>query len=360
MEEYLQTLVNFYPQSSKQDKVKELLLFVATKFKQHGLQVKALEYNGVYNLYASTRTPQKSKLLLQAHIDVVPAENQPFNLRGDRYYGRGTYDMLFATACYLQLCDDLGTQLKDLDLAFMLSGDEEVGGFHGVKTFLDDGYSADVCILPDAGNGFGSLNVAAKGIATHTIRIHGKSHHGSRPWEGDGAAAKLTHFLIDAQKIFDTTTQNNSTMTIAKISSGDADNQGPAYADATLDIRYKDKPDLQRIKQELTTLLSTYNGEITNIIEGDDYQLDLSSEYVKLFVQLYEQHNGGKIEFTKAHGSSDARFFAARNIPVIMLRPDGSGAHGDNEWVSKESIDKFYKLLKEYVLKVATIGDRNE
>ncbi|MEI9914160.1 MAG: M20/M25/M40 family metallo-hydrolase [Candidatus Saccharibacteria bacterium] len=59
---------------------------------------------------------------------------------------------------------------------------------------------------------------------------------------------------------------------------------------------------------------------------------------------------GSKVKLTRAHGSSDARFFAARGMPVIMLRPDGDGAHGDNEWISSDSIQKFYELLKAYIL----------
>ena len=359
MQDHLQKLVNYYPVSSRQEHVLQLLEYVKKYVHKYKLYTEILEYNGVYNLYASTRPAKHNRILLQGHIDVVPAKNQPFSVSNGRFYGRGTYDMLFATACYLRLCDDLNDQLQQYDIGFMLSGDEEVGGFNGVGKFLEDGYTADVCILPDAGEGYGSLNVAAKGIATHSIRVYGKSHHGSRPWEGDGAGSKLVHFLAEAEGIFDPSDQSNSTMTIAMISAGHADNQGPSYADATLDVRYKDKADLSRIQQAIDRLLKKYDGKVQELIEGDDYQLDLSNGYVKSFIELYKKQSGQELNFTKAHGSSDARFFSALNIPVIMLRPDGGGAHGDNEWISIEGIEKFYQLLKEYILKTATIGDKS-
>ena len=55
----------------------------------------------------------------------------------------------------------------------------------------------------------------------------------------------------------------------------------------------------------------------------------------------------------KAPGSSDARFFSAHNIPVIMLRPTGHGAHGDNEWISIAETEQFYQILTSYILKEA-------
>lgn len=360
MEQHLKNLVDFYPVSSNQANVRRLLQYVKDCIEPHGLQVELLQKNGINSLYASTSKSKHCKILLQAHIDVVPAENQPFKAEAGKYYGRGVYDMLFAAAAYLTLFDELGHNLEKYDIGLMLSGDEEVGGFNGVLPFLEEGYTTDICILPDAGNNFGGLNVAAKGISTHTIRIHGKSHHGSRPWEGDGAGAKLLHFLSETESIFDTSDRSNSTLTIATLNAGSADNQGPPYADATLDIRYKDIDDLKRIKRELDKLLKKYDGEVLKLIEGDDYQLDLLNPHVKNFTALYEKHLGEPVEFTKAYGSSDARFFSARNIPVIMLRPDGGGAHGDNEWLSVESTSKFYELLKEYVQEAATIGDNND
>ena len=349
MDEYLKALVNFYPVSSNQDAVSALLRYAKERFERAGLQTELLTYDGVHNLYASTAGKKHVRVLLQSHIDVVPGESQPFKMTEDSYEGRGTFDMLFAAACYFKLLDDLGGKLDQLDLGFYLSGDEELGGDKGVKAFLDAGYTADVVVLPDAGTEYGTLCRGAKGVYEPTIRIHGKSHHGSRPWEGDGAASKLVHFLSEAEELFDTTSRENTTMTVAKLTAGDAGNRGPAFADVSLDIRYKDKADLARTKDGLKALLSKYDGEITEELDGDDYQLDMSLEPVQRFLKMYKDQIGKEIELFTAPGSSDARFFISQHTPVIMWRPDGGGAHGDNEWISRESTEMFYRLLKDYV-----------
>lgn len=353
MQRYLEPLVNFYPASSDQTRVKALLEHAKHICDKAGLYTNLYQEQGIWNLFAAPYETKHVKVLLQSHIDVVPADDQPFRVDGEAFHGRGTFDMLFAAASYLRFITEHTAQLKDLDFGIFLSGDEELSGEHGVRYFLEQGYTADICILPDAGTHLGVMNIAAKGISVTKIRTNGKAHHGSRPWEGDNATSKLVHLLAEAEELFDHSDHDNSTMTISILRAGEADNQGPKTAEATLDIRYKDKADLKRINAGLTRLLEKYDGEIVNRLEGDDYQLDMGNPLVQSFITEYETSIGKPIETMKAPGSSDARFFSAHNIPVIMLRPKGHGAHGDNEWISITETEQFYQILTTYILKVA-------
>lgn len=356
---HLQQLVSFYPATSEQQNVLELLKYCKQQLEQTG-SFKDLEIvcnNDHYSLVASTTSTTTPILLCQAHVDVVPADPADRLIRqeGDTLRGRGVYDMLFGTACYLHFVQKHAEKLDSLNLGIMLTGDEEIGGFYGAQALLDEGYGADVCILPDAGHGFGDVNQSAKGVYNFDITVNGKAHHGSRPWEGDGAANKLVALLTDLDAAFDTSDHDNSTMTITQLHGGDSVNKGPAQASAHIDIRYKDKPDLHRIQQVVKRLCRTHSAEVSNLLIGDDYQLDLKNSHVTSFVELYESHVGRPLTFGKAHGSSDARFFASKNIPVIMFRPDGGGAHSDNEHLSVSSLQKFYSVLEKYIFKTAAI-----
>lgn len=353
MLDYLQQLISFHSVSSDQNAVKQLLEYVAKHLKKVGYTVEIKIYNGIYNLYASPTGNAHSRVLLQGHVDVVPG-GQPFTMLGDKYYGRGTYDMLFAVAAFMKLAEELHQEGKEHDIAIMLSGDEEIGGFNGVYAMLQDGFTTDVCILPDAGEGWGSINASAKGLYVPTIRIHGQSHHGSRPWEGDSASSKLIHFLAEIEPLFDLSDKHNSMLTISILKAGDVYNQGPSEAEATLDIRYKDKADLARIVTGMQPLLKKYNGEIISKLEGNDYKLDIEAPLVKKFIDIYEKHVGEPIKFDRAFGSSDARFFADKEISVIAVRPDGGEIHSDHEWISIPGYQKFYDLLKEYTVAIAT------
>ena len=315
MKTYLQTLVDFYSVTDDQKAVLRLLDHVSDHLERAGMKVERLSYDGINSLYASTTGSKHSKVLLQGHVDVVPGK-QPFREAEGKLYGRGVFDMLFATASFMQLIDDIGPDLEKYDLAIMLTGDEEHGGMSGVAKILDDGYTTDVCILPDAGDGFGTLSVGAKGVYHAKIKINGQSHHGSRPWEGDGAAAKLVEFLAQLSLLFDTSDRDNSTLTISMLQAGETLNQGPSSAVAGIDIRYKNRNDLERITKGLKQLLKEFNGDIEYLHTGSNFQLDTDNPLVRQFIELYQSEIGREVTFMRAHGSSDARFFSEKICPL--------------------------------------------
>lgn len=346
---YIEKLVGFYPTSSDQQNVKKLIDYVSAHLTKHGFVCEIIDNKGVYCLYAHPTGSKHSRLLLQGHIDVVPGKNQPFQIAGDKMLGRGVYDMLFATACYMNLIDEIGPFLAKQNVAILLSGDEELGGFNGVKAILENGYSTDCCILPDAGDGIGSLSVSAKGVYCIDIQITGKAHHASRPWEGDNAAYKLVKCIDKIYDQLSNQTDSRATVTLSRINAGEASNKGPSIATATLDIRYSDQASLKEVKQKISKILKEHSGQITDTEYAANYELDKNNPDVIKFTEIYADYIGKPVEFTNAHGSSDARFFSERDIPVIMLRPNGGGAHGDEEWLSVKSTNDFYNILKKYV-----------
>lgn len=347
----LKTLMNFHSVSNDQQAVKALLDYAAQRLQQKGLTTELLQYNGIYSLYASTTGQKHAKVMLQGHIDVVPG-GEPFSQVEDIIRGRGSFDMLFATASFLTLIDSI-ENIHEYNLSVLLTGDEEVGGTNGVNALLNDDYSCDVCILPDAGDEMGAMSVAAKGLYDVQVRINGVAHHGSRPWEGDGAGNKAVAFLGELSDAFDTSTHDNSTFVVSQLQAGStALNQGPSSATVGIDIRYKDQADYERIKPIFDALLAKYSGEVVYEQLGRHYALDTSVPLVQEFISTYQRYIGRDVSQVKAHGSSDARYFDDKGIPVIMFRPNGGNAHGDGEWLSYNSWQQFHTILTDYVTSV--------
>ena len=345
----LKTLINFHPTTDNQNAVSTLLDYIQSRLAANGLIVERIIHSGVHSLYASTRGQKHAKVMLQGHIDVVPG-GEEFHMDGDTIYGRGSFDMLFGVASFLAYIDTLEDPV-DYDLSILLTGDEEVGGQHGTQDILDaEGYTCDICVLPDGGDHLGALCIASKGMNHFRLRIEGKSHHGSRPWEGDGAGNKAMHLLNEVNQLFDLTDPYNSTFTVSQLQAGNtALNQGPNEAHVGMDIRYRDESDAQRIRTELYDIFKKYDASILFEEHGRSFALDTEVPLVKQFVATYSRHLGKPIEFTKSHGSSDARHFGAKGMPVVMFRPDGGNAHGDGEWLSYSSWQKFHDILTDYV-----------
>jgi succinyl-diaminopimelate desuccinylase len=361
---HLKQLVAYYPATDRPENIRAVLDYCQGILTASGsfADAEVVMIDGFPSLVASTRDTKQPALLWQAHIDVVPAREQMRRLTvaGDIVRGRGVYDMLFATACYLTLLQELRPQLPDLDLGIMLTGDEETGGFHGVKELVNAGYKPDVCILPDGGDGYGDLCIGAKGISSFDVVVSGIAHHASRPWEGDGAGNKLVHFLYEFLDIFDHADRNASSACVTKLAAGDAENKGPHEATAHVNVRYTDQTEFKRIQSTLTALCAKYNARIVRSLEGDIFSVDIEHEIVRRFIRMYEQSAGKPVTLSRAPGSSDARYFTAAGVPVLMLRPDGSGAHGDQEELSLSSLVRYYDLLKDFTLQTATIAVAKE
>jgi succinyl-diaminopimelate desuccinylase len=353
----LKDLVSFYPVSSDQDSVLKVLTYVKDHLAKIGLRSEILTNKGVHMLYSSTTGSKHAKIMLQAHVDVVPAKLEQTRLKtvGDKVYGRGVRDMLFATASYIRFFYDHADELDSLDLSICLSGDEELGGSNSVPWLLNQGYSADVVWLPDAGNSPKELVTSAKGGYNFDITVSGQSHHGSRPWEGDGAAGKLVSLLSELRSGFKVPSENVSTMTITQLESGDSINKGPATARAHIDIRFTDQTELERCRQLVAGLCQRYRGTVSNLLTMPNYSVDCRSELVKLYLKVNKSVTGQPAEPKSVCGSSDARFFSQKGIPVVMTRPISKGSHGDNEWLSLSSFDEYHRVMELYTLQVASI-----
>lgn len=342
------------------------------------LKVKILEKNGYPSLIMYSKSYKNPKLVLQSHLDVVPADEEMFSLNliedsqnqeleklspineskieGEIVLGRGVFDMKFAIACYMLVLEDIDDKVNDLDIAIWITSDEEIGGFNGVGYLLDEERMMPDCVFLPDGSKSNCLSLAAKGILQFKVESTGISSHSSRPWTGQNAieniinaynsALTLPMFKGDKDK-----ESWSNTLSLTVIDGGTATNQIPEKATAKFDCRFVETFSLDEIYSTLKNLFNKYNCEFEIISSGSNFHTPVDNKYSKTFIDILEK-NDYKYDFTKDHGASDARFFGAKNIPVIMFMPEGGGAHSDKEWLNIKKLDQYYEILKQFVLKV--------
>jgi succinyl-diaminopimelate desuccinylase len=354
----LQRLVSFESTPQNLKEKKKGILWILKFLKKFPLKVKYFEFSDHPSLIALTKN-KNPKIFLAAHFDVVPASPKLFNLKikGGRAFGRGVYDMKYAIACYLKLIEELKNDLKKMDFGIMITSDEETGGFFGTKKLIEKGFKSKVVFLPDGGSNW-KIEKMAKGAWHLKIKFFGRSAHGSRPWEGEGANEKLIEFLREFKKFFPKEPCKiknhwHRTLTIGKIEGGKATNQVSDFAQASLDIRYLTQMERRKIKARLNELKKKFNFKIEEITLAKPYQVNLENKYVKTFIEILKENLKIKPSFSFSHGSSDARFFLEKKIPVILVRPEGGGHHSEKEWISIKGLEKFYSVLKEFVIKLS-------
>lgn len=358
--ELLQDLVRFKTISVDHETNRQALNWVVDQLAGLPVHIKLHEFKEYPSMVISTQPTLKSIICLHSHIDVVDGDSNLFEpeIKGNRLYGRGTYDMKFALACYLQLMKELGNGLAKYAFSVMIPTDEERGGFNGAKALLEYGYTSDVCFSPDGGENW-KFEVSAKGFLQVKLRSKGVSAHGSRPWLGKNAIVELMKFLENLQRYFPEHCSDDnhyhSTMNIGTIRGGDAINKVPDYAEALVDIRFIPEQPRKEIWQIIRKVGEAFpNIEIEEPAHGSCFKADPNNPFFQAYSRLMRKQVGVEEAFICSHGSSDARFFAERDILVIAVRPPGGGLHSNEEWIELEGLERFYSILKQFVVQNTT------
>ena len=142
--------------------------------------IKSFVSEGVRSCLVSTKTHQEMsfKVILNAHLDVVPGSDDQFApfVKDGRLYGRGAYDMKAAAAVEILVFKELADKVS-YPLGLQLVTDEEVGGFKGTKYQVDQGVRAEFIVVGEPTN----LDIGhkAKGVLWLKIVFKGESAHGA-------------------------------------------------------------------------------------------------------------------------------------------------------------------------------------
>lgn len=355
LDPYLATLIGHRTITTDIDANNASLDYLEHFFKERGLYVERYNFNGRGAFVATTRKGSKTpKVMLGAHLDVVPGDDDQFALReeGGKLYGRGVNDMKFAIASYMHVIDKIRDDLMSYDLGVMITTDEESGGHDGVKRLVDLGYRPDVCILPDGAENW-EIETLAKGLWWCKITFPGKAAHGSRPWDGDSANDKLLDAIAVIRRNFNNEHQMADTLNIGMINGGQAPNQVAAQASVDLDFRFVSKESYMVIMSMVEAVCAKYGATYETLAFGDPCINQLDNPMIAPFKQSIVNIIGVEPQGVVAFGGSDARFFAPVDVPCIISEPYAGGRHAADEWIDKKGYEQYKDVLIDYLNKVA-------
>lgn len=314
----------------------------------------SFESNGIPSLlFYNTKTrPKKFKIILNGHLDVVPAKEEQFKPyeKDGKLFGRGATDMKAGAAVLILIFRKLAKQLN-YPIALQLVTDEEIGGFNGVRYQISQGVTCDFFITGESTH----LNIKneAKGIVWAKLTVKGKSAHGAYPWLGENALWKVKIFLDNLQKKFPVPkkTQWKTTANLAKIDTTNSTfNRVPDNASVMIDFRYIPE-DAKIIHQQIKSLVP--KGIKLEFIENESFHYsNVNNIYSKTLSEIFKKSTGKPVKIVKGHGASDARFYSEKNIPGIEFGPSGHGLHSDDEWVDINSLSQYYIILESFLKRV--------
>lgn len=331
-------------------------------FKNHldsipDLRIEMPESGGYASLVAMPEAVDRPEILLCGHLDVIDhADPGDFRsvIEDGRIIGPGAGDMKGADAIMLELFCRLHARFPGISLGLAMTSDEERGGEHGVRFLLEEtGLRAGIAIIPDGGS-LNDLVIEEKGILHARIKGRGAAFHAARPWLGRNILRHLAERLMALSAHFDALGPKVATpgghwfptCSITSIStSNETVNCVPEDAWATVDIRFPPPETPEAILQRVREIMGD-DLKVSEIVSANATQLAPDSS----FAAITEEITGRPVTSVRASGGSDARFFCARNIPVLLSRPLVGKLHSTDEWIDIASMETYSLICEKFIL----------
>ena len=302
-----------------------------------GFQTEIFQRNLIGNhiLFKSQKQNGK-KILLLGHSDTVfpKGEFETFKEDDEWIYGAGVCDMKGGNIVALQSLRDLYKEFGTIfNIDFLLVSDEETGSDDSKFLTKKISKNYDYCFVFEAAGKNLEVVTARKGIGTFFIDILGKaSHAGTSYLDGIDANLEASHKLQQLTKL--TNLSLGTTVNVGKIEGGIGANTISPKAKLTVEIRYENIKERDRVLNALNKITNfSYINGTKSILTGN-IQRDVMQENAeqKTLIKMIENFTNQKILTEKRGGVSDANITSSSGLITI----DGFGPYGDGDHTIKE------------------------
>lgn len=360
----IQELVKIKTTKGSFEKFNEAKCYVKDFFGGSNINIAEHNFNGIPAMFISTRGNKKPHILLQGHLDVVNGFDEQFipKIKNNKLFGRGTVDMKGFIALSMHLIRDLA-EMQNVDVGLMITFDEEIDSENGTKKLAEMGYSTDLLI-----NGDGGYNNAViygeKGILKFKMIVESEPGRHPYPWKGENAFDLLIRDYRKITSLFPNsklaTDDDNwhTTYSIYDVGIKNKELHPPHYAEAKMNIYFVDNLSVHDLQIKIEVNLK--NVKLERISGSERVFIDPSSKEILQMQSIMNKHFNPDIVLRTENGSSDARFYANKGIPIVIVKMVGEDHHGENEHIDIPSIIPMYNSLKEFVLQNCNSIDEKE
>ena len=307
-------------------------------------------------------------IVFAGHTDVVPTgplaqwSSPPFTptQRGGELYGRGASDMKTSIAAFVVAVEEFlqNTPEPLLDIAFLLTSDEEGPSVHGTRVVIEQlqarQQAIDYCIVGEptavartgdmVKNGRrGSLGgrLVVRGVQGHIAYPHLARNpvHQALP-----ALAELAATVWDQGNAFFPPTS----WQISNIHSGTgASNVIPGEAVVDFNFRFCTASSSEGLQQRVREVLDRHalEYELQWTLSGQPF-LTTPGELVTAVQQAIEVETGLTTELSTTGGTSDGRFIAALCKQVLEVGPPNATIHKIDECIALSDIEPLKNIYR--------------
>lgn len=332
-----------------------------------------------------SRTQNGRSLILNGHIDVVPAgpldmwDSPPFEPRvtDGWLYGRGGGDMKAGLASNLFALDALAFcgLAPGGDVFFQSVVEEECTG-NGALACLARGYTAHAALIPEPFSE--QLVIAQLGVIWFQVHLKGMPTHVAYAGTGSNAieaAFPLIHALHEMEHRWNASENRPDeyghmdhalNLNIGRFNGGDWTSSVPAWS--VFDVRMAifpgqsidaAKAEIERVIMDAARENAFLRNSLPEIVyhgfhaEGYALSRDSSANAVLAVAALDKAHqrvSGAALQCEAITATTDARFFGLyADMPALVYGPRAEAIHGFNERIELESMRRITKATALFI-----------
>lgn len=329
--------------------------------------------------------PHLPSLLLNSHVDVAPAQPEPWThhpfsghvTKDGRVIGRGAQDMKCVGVQHLELLRRIkrggNSLLRTVNVSFV--PDEEPLGWRGMAQLVEseEFKELNLGVVLDEGlpREDEAMNIyyGERHLLWATITFKGSPGHGSMFIE-DTAIAKLTKFLNTAQEYRETQQKRQTgevsvsdvnTLNINMISGGVQPNCVPSELKVTIDCRVRQKEKLSEIKEMINGWVNKAGGGLVEIINQSENDTtsstDPSDKWWRAILAGSQKHAITLVPQIFP-ANTDSRFLRKRGIPCYGFSPINNTPvlfHDKDEWLGVSTFLNGIDILGDVVRQLADV-----
>jgi acetylornithine deacetylase len=282
-------------------------------------------------------------LMLNAHMDTVGVAGMQNphtpRIEGNRLYGRGAYDMKGSLAA-IMLAGEAAVQLGLRgDVIITAVCDEEfasIGTAHLLKR-----WTADAAIVTEP-TGL-DICIAHKGFAWFDIETEGVAAHGSKPYLGVDAIAKMGKIIVAVEQLDQQLRSQaghhllgTGSMHCSLISGGQELSSYPARC--KLQVERRTIPG--EIRAEIEAQIHAFAPQARLTMIREPFEINPDAAIVQsLKAQVPNARMFGDTPWM------DAALTSAAGIPTVVFGPGGAGAHATVEYSNLDDVERAAAIL---------------
>jgi acetylornithine deacetylase len=298
-------------------------------------------------------------LMLNGHIDTVAVDgmDKPFSgeIRGNRLYGRGAYDMKGGIAACLAAVKALGNTPLRGDVLIAAVADEEVASI-GMSEVLRH-HHTDGAIVTEPTEL--SVCLACKGFSWIEVETEGRAAHGSRFDLGIDANMRMGRVLARLDDLERTLRARKPHRLVGPPSLHAALLKGGSgtstyAASCHLEIERRMLPDEteSEVLREIQAILdaeaardTTFRARARPFLTRMGFEAGPDTLLARTLMDAATSRLGATPAITGAAYWMDAALIAHAGIETVNIGAIGAGAHADDEWVDLDSVAQVATII---------------